>query len=90
MLSTMVMHLKRDTFARLYGQSLNLIAASRINRVIFTPGTINFAVSMMFMTAVCFDRFDNFLHILNGVTIGNQYSILGLHNDQIFHPNSSQ
>ena len=42
-------------------------------------------MNMMFFSAIGFNLFDDFFHILYIIFIGNQYRIFGLHNNQVFY-----
>ena len=81
-----MVHLYRQAFARFHGDAFHLVAVARVDRVIFAPRTIHFAMHPMLMATIGFDLLDHFFHILHRVTVGNQHRIFGLHYHQIFHP----
>ena len=81
MLCSMEMSLKRNTLTWIYFDPFNFITSTGINRVTFTPGTINFSVYSIFTSPSSFQVFNNFFNILNCIMFGHQDGIFGLYNN---------
>ncbi len=84
-LGAVMVHLHRQSFPRLDGNALHLIALARVDGVVFAPRTVNLAVHVVLMASVGLDLLHHLFHVLHRVAIGNQHGVFGLHHHQILH-----
>src|SRR5690606_42050531 len=80
------MHLYRKLGAWFHCDTFYLVALAVVDGVVNAPGTVNFPVIHMLMSAIAFNALDDLFNVLNFVFMGDQQSIFGFDNDQVLNP----
>src|SRR5690554_1342023 len=82
-----VVHLDRQLGAGLHGDAFHLVAVAVIDRIIYTPGPVNFPVVHVLVSTITFDAFNDLFDILDLIFVGDEQGVFGFNDHQIFHTN---
>src|SRR5690554_4646228 len=82
-----VVHLDRQLGAGLHGDAFHLVAVAVIDRIIYTPGPVNFPVVHVLVSTITFNAFNDLFDILDLIFVGDEQGVFGFNDHQIFHTN---
>src|SRR5690554_6182798 len=81
-----VVHLDRQLGAGLHGDAFHLVAVAVIDRIIYTPGPVNFPVVHVLVSTITFDAFNDLFDILDLIFVGDEQGVFGFNNHQVLYP----